>query len=198
MEKELAAGLSAIIVLCSMGYYVVQVLRRAIIPHAFSWFVWLVATLIVLAGLVAKDEGAAVWRNVFMAVACAVVFVVSLTNGSRYIRPLDWLMLAGALAAIPVWLATDDPTYAAAWLLLVEGLAAIPTIRKVYAHPFDDSLLASFANMFSQLLALYSLQHYSLMGIIYFGGWAAMQWVFCVVATWRRMALAGNVRRKPT
>ncbi len=193
---DIAAFSSAIILFGSISYYLIQLFRGVMKPHAFSWFVWMVVTLIIVAGLIDKGETQAALRSGFMALACLTVFLCALRRGDSYITRSDWVMLFLSLAAIPIWLITKEPTLSAIWLLAVEGIAYIPTTRKAYYFPFEEGLVSNTANMVGNILVLMSLQHMTLMALVYFGGWACLQFAFSVVLIWRRLALTGSLRQK--
>ncbi|MGE3770443.1 MAG: hypothetical protein AB7G06_05765 [Bdellovibrionales bacterium] len=191
--RELSVAFSSFLVIISMAYYVVQTLRGAIKPHSFSWFVWVVVTMIVVAGLKIEGESLVFWRAVLMAACCLTVFLASLRNGSYYITRTDWLMLFASLATIPVWRATDDVTLAAIWLLAVEIAGALPSLTKAYRYPFEESLLAVLVNATSTVFVLLALDPALLSAWVYFGGWWIVQLIFiCVLAT-RRLAVGGNL-----
>lgn len=191
-----AAIISSAVLMVNLVYYVVLTYRRAIVPHVFTWFIWLVTTLIALGGLVLADEGPVVWRACFMALGCLVIFLIALQNGTRYVTRSDWLMLSGSMATIPIWLLTDDLLWSAIWLLVVETLAIIPMIRKGHAHPFQESLLAVSVSCASNILAVLAMQTKSPMGLTYFGGWSVVLFITALVIAVRRLQVAGSLFRE--
>src|SRR5947208_1365682 len=55
--KELASGAAVAIVVFGTGPYVVGMLRGRIRPHAFTWLVWTVTTMIAFAGPLVANGG---------------------------------------------------------------------------------------------------------------------------------------------
>src|SRR5205814_9773628 len=55
--KELASGAAVAIAVFGTGPYVVGMLRGRIRPHAFTWLVWTVTTMIAFAGQLVGNGG---------------------------------------------------------------------------------------------------------------------------------------------
>lgn len=191
-----AAIASSAILVFNLIYYVALTLQRVIVPHVFSWFIWLVTTLIALGGLVLAGEGPATWRAAVMGTGALIVLILSLRNGTRYVTSSDWVMLFASLATVPVWLATDDLLWSAIWLLVVETLAIVPMVRKAWAHPFQESLLAFSVSCASNILAVLAMQSDSPVGYTYYGGWSVVLFITITVIAVRRLQHSGNLLKE--
>ena len=71
-----------------------------------------------------------------------IIALLSVKKGERSITKRDWLCLAGALAAIVIWLLTNDALYAVLIVIFINALAVIPTFRKAYWKPDEETALS--------------------------------------------------------
>lgn len=151
-------GYSAVLVaLINTLYALRRIWLGTIKPHAFSVFIWALLTGIAFVNMLIQGIDETAYRHGLMAILLLVNFAFCLRQGFGYITRTDWLFLIAAIATIPLWLITKDPDLALYWLLLIEILGTIPTLRKAWALPYDLSPLVYFFVAFAQVLQLASL-----------------------------------------
>jgi hypothetical protein len=110
-------------------------------PHVFSWIIWGLATGIAFMAVLQARGGAGAWPIGF---SCLVsILVAGLAYFKRAditITPTDWWLFFAALAAIPVWVAANDPLWAVVLITLIELLGFGPTFRKTWFRPHSESM----------------------------------------------------------
>jgi hypothetical protein len=126
-------------------------------PHAFSVFIWALLTGIAFVNMLVQGIDETAYRHGVMAALLLMNFLFCLRQGFGYVTRSDWYFLVAALLTIPLWLMTKDPNIALYWMLLIETLGTIPTIRKAWVLPYDLSPLVYFFVAVSQALQLLSL-----------------------------------------
>jgi hypothetical protein len=148
------------------GIYIRETLRGATQPNRVTWFLWgaapMIATAIVLV------EGKATWATlpVFMAgFVPMLTFVASYFNprGYWHLGRFDYVCGALGLAALVAWLIASEPVVAFVMLVLTDGLAALPTIRKAWSHPETETAAAYLAAMFSGLAGLANVNEWGVL-----------------------------------
>lgn len=120
--KELASGAAVAITVFGTGPYLIGMLRGRIRPHAFTWLVWTVTTLIVFVGQIVGGGGigaAAAGASAFVGL---VVSGYAFWRGDRAYTQLDWLCLAGAAVALVVWGFAGGPLSALILIALVDAI----------------------------------------------------------------------------
>jgi hypothetical protein len=148
------------IALVRYALYFRAIFAKKVVPHVFSWFVWGLLTSVVLVAQVVAGAGPSAWITGLMAAACFLVAIVGFfKNGTKYITTSDWVSFIGALLAVVLWLVTSNPLAAVIVATVADMLGYIPTYRKAYVKPFEESAggfaLASSRSVFA-LLALSS------------------------------------------
>jgi hypothetical protein len=88
-------------------------------------------------------------------------------QGDIHISRLDWVFLAMALAAIPIWVWNSDPMWAVVILTLVDVLGFLPTIRKSYHAPHQENVTMYWVLLFRNLIAIGALETYSITTVIF-------------------------------
>lgn len=185
---SVAVGLAAFIP------YFRDIARRRTKPHAFSWFVWSVIMSISFFASLSKGGGYGAYAVGGTAAACLAVFVASLFRGEREITLVDGLSLAAALFGIVLWTVTSDPAAAVIIVTLVDAVGFIPTFRKSYWKPGQETLLMYALNAAGLAMSLFALQAVSLTTVLYPASVVVTNAIFVTVVMARRVELRGTVR----
>lgn len=159
-------------------------------PHAFSWLVWGVLNGIAFAGQIAGKGGPGAWAVGLTAVALCAIFVLSLLKGERDIKRFDWLCLGGAAVSLALWFATSGPLLAIILITIVDAFGFLPTIRKAYNKPHQETLITYEINTIKYFLVVLALQNYTLVTTLFPLAVALMNAAFVGMLILRRRALA--------
>lgn len=136
-------------------------------PHAFSWLIWGVINAVVFAGQITNGGGAGSWVVGFTALVTLTIFVLALSRGEKNITTFDWGCLVGALFAMIPWLLTKDALLSVILVTFIDLLGFIPTIRKSYWQPFQETLSTYVLSTLKYLLAVIALQSYTFVAILF-------------------------------
>ena len=119
--------------------YIRDILKGTTKPHPFSWFIWSIVSAIGFFAQLVGGGGAGALVTAAGSFGCIVVTLLSLTRGERGIVLLDWLSLCGALLSLVFWRLTNDPLAAIVLVTLTDALASVPTFRKSYMRPYEET-----------------------------------------------------------
>lgn len=165
--KIIVGGIAAILALLSFLPYIWGTLIGRIKPHAFSYLVWgiLGGSTCILQTM--QQGGAGAWSSGVLAIGCLVIFGLALQKGDRKFTKFDWIALTSALIALALWWITSNPILAAVLLTLSDVLGFLPTFRKDWRKPFEDSVLLFVSSTTEYTLSIIALQHYSVSTWLY-------------------------------
>ncbi len=130
-------------------------------PHIFSWFIWAIMESIACAAILTGGGFAGSWAHAVTAAICVYVVILSLKNGEKQITLVDKICLTLSLIAIALWKSTSNPLYAVILVVIADGLAYIPTFRKAFYRPQEETLITFVLNAIKQVLVLCSMSAYS-------------------------------------
>lgn len=147
--------------------YIVGVLRKQIKPHVFSWVIWTLLTGIAAAAQFSVGAGLAFWATATAASFCAIIAALSIPYGTRDITRGDVAALVVALAAIPLWRMTNDPTWSVILVALIDVVGFIPTLRKAYKNPWQEGVGAFAWGALSWILSFGAIDHFSIATVLY-------------------------------
>lgn len=167
-DYQLVSGVFAS-VLGLIGFvpYFRDILNGSTKPHPFSWFVWgLVSGIAFLAQLSAGGGVGALITGIG-AVGCFAVAALALSRGEKRIVALDWWSLAGALAALVLWQLTDNPLSATILVMLTDALASIPTFRKAYLRPHEETVATYTFGTIGFSFGLLGLRSFNLTTVLF-------------------------------
>ena len=161
-------------------------------PHAISWFIWGILTAIGFFGQVYDNGGPGAWVTGFTALIAFFIFVAALKKGEKNIVLIDWLSLAGALLALLLWYVTKTPLFSVILITVVDIFGFIPTFRKSYMKPHQETLITYFLSGLKFFIALFALSNLTVITSFYTISLIVMNWVFIIFAYIRRHQLNLN------
>lgn len=161
-------------------------------PHAFSWFVWFMINAIAFSAQISAGAGAGAWVTGFTGIACLVVTIAAWKVGRQNITRLDWLFFAGALGALAVWAVTDDPLWSVILITGIDALAFIPTFRKSYHKPDEETASVYALSAVKFAVSLAALSTVTLTTVLYPLSLVITNGLFAALILWRRNQPAAN------
>ncbi|MDQ5955078.1 MAG: hypothetical protein QG621_81 [Patescibacteria group bacterium] len=160
--KESFALIAALLAVVGNVPYVYDVWRGKVRPHAYSWFVWSIVSLVVFFGQLEKGAGVGVIPTAASEIFTIIIFLLSLRYGFKETTRTDKLFLIIALLGLIPWWLTRDPTLSVVIVVFIDFAAFVPTLRKTWRHPRSENSLLYATNILRHLLALFSLQAYNI------------------------------------
>jgi len=136
-------------------------------PHAFSWFIWGLLAFIAFGIQVGEKSGAGAWVNAMDGLMCFAICILALVKGERKFVLLDWISLIGAFIGIFLWQIIDQPLLAILMVMLTDAFGFVPTFRKGYLKPFEETLFTYLLSAFKFVFALFAFDSWNLTIILY-------------------------------
>lgn len=189
MGKEIIGAFSVAIALLSGIIYLIQIYRRTIKPHMFSWLVWSILMAIGFAAQHVEKAGPGAWAMGAGAFIAFTVTGMSFFYGEKHITRGDWAAFIVALSAIPLWLATSNPLSAVIIVTLVDILAFYPTFRKSWIKPEEEGMLVFFMGGMQFFLSVAALENITLTTALYPVVITAMNMSLVLMLLYRRQEL---------
>ena len=166
-DKHIYAIIALSLAVFSRGVYFNSIFRGHTKPHSFSWLIWAVISSIGFAAQVSEGAGAGSWVRGFGAATCYLIVILGWQRGERNIKRIDWVTLAVALLAIPLWVVTKTPVWSVLLVCFIDTSGYIPTIRKVWHKPTEETALGYIISGFGSIFSLLAIEHYNLSTWLY-------------------------------
>ena len=83
------------------------------------------------------------------------------------ITTLDIVSFAAALLSLPIWYITSNPLWAVFILTGINTMAFIPTFRKSYSKPFEESLSFFAIISLRNAVSIMALEYYSFTTVLF-------------------------------
>lgn len=165
--KIIVAVISIILSLVGYSYYFRDIFAGKTKPHAYSWLVWALLTAIACVGQLSQGGGPGAWVTGVTAVVSFVIFGLALTKGEKVITLSDKLNLAGAFVALILLAFTNSPVFSIILITFIDFLGFIPTIRKSFNKPGEETIIHYVLAGLKFALAIIALEKYSLTTWLY-------------------------------
>lgn len=193
MISEQIWGLVSVALACvSLIPYVWATLKGRNKPHIFTWMIWTLLTGVAFLIQFLEGAGSGSWSGGVSTVLCLVILVASFRYGEKHITRSDWAVFLAALAAIPIWLLTQNPLWAAIWVTLIDSLGYIPTMRKSWLKPHEEMATTHMLAGIKHMAVLLAVQSVSPTTTIYSVGMVIMNLALVALLLFRRWKAAGS------
>ncbi|MBI2573611.1 hypothetical protein HYV86_07135 [Candidatus Woesearchaeota archaeon] len=192
--KVVLAIIATIIGIISYTLYYRGIFGGKTKPHAFSWFVWALLSGIAFAAQLAKNAGPGAWVTGFTALVCLSIAIVAIFKGKHHFPFSDWFCLISSFIAIGLWRYTSDPTASIILITITDVIAFIPTLRKDYYTPSQETISTFALNALKWSFALFALDNFALANWLYI---VAMIVMNCILVTMVLLRRNQHHSRKP-
>lgn len=160
--KEIIAVVAALIAIAGNLPYLLDIVKKRIQPHPYTWLVWTVVSAISFFGQVAKGAGIGALPTGVAEIFTVIIFFFSLQYGFKQMIKTDTYFLIIALLGLIPWFITKDPTISVIIVVSIDLIAFIPTLRKTWQHPKSETPVLYSMNVVRHILTLFSLQTYNI------------------------------------
>lgn len=155
-------------------------------PHVYTWFIWGFVTAIAFALQITHNAGPGAYTTLAAAIVCFIICVFGIKQGNKNITKSDTLFLVLSLVSLALWLFAKQPVLSVILLSTIDMLGFIPTIRKSWHKPNEETLISYLTNTFRFCLALLALDHYSIVTMLYPLTWVVANGAFSIYLIMRR------------
>lgn len=193
MEYQIILGVvSAILALVGYVAYFREIFFGNTKPHGFSWLIWGILNTLVFFASTSQGGGAGAWVVGISAVLNFVIFGVALFRGEEEITRIDKMCLIAAFLGITFWALTSDPAWSIVIISIVDLVGFIPTFRKAYKRPWEESITIFALSDVSFAISLFALQAVNVTTFLYPATLVVANTVFVAMVLYRR-----NGKAKP-
>ncbi|MEM9374583.1 MAG: hypothetical protein AAGA72_00075 [Pseudomonadota bacterium] len=171
--------------------YYRAIIREETKPHIFSWFIWAFGTIVVFVAQLSDGAGVGAWPiGLSGLITLGVPFVALAKSADRSIVALDWVFLALASLALPLWLVTETALLAVLILTTVDLLGFGPSIRKAYWHPYEENTLFFVLGALRNGFVLLALENVTIVTALFPLAVGVACILFVLFIIWRRRSIA--------
>lgn len=182
------------VALTFIGYvpYIRDTIKGKTKPHIYTWFIWGLVTAIAFGLQLTENAGAGAYVTLAAAIVCFIIFGFGLrqSKADRDITKSDTLFLILSFVALGLWLFAKQPILSVILLSSLDMLGFIPTIRKSWNKPEQETLSSYVANTLRFGLAILALENYTLVTALYPLTWILANGLFSVFLIVRRKQLS--------
>lgn len=154
----IASLITAALVFLSDGMYIVSILKGVTKPSRSSFWVWTLVQGMTAASYFASGGGYAVTLSAAYAVGFLLIAFLSLHHGSGHWERLDTVTILAAVAVMVIWALTGQAVLALMLLLFTDAIGAVPTLKKAWLRPTEESRPAWVLTCLATVVTIFSVQ----------------------------------------
>lgn len=166
--------------------YYRDILRGKTHPHIYSWSLWGLLTVLIVALQIKGGAGPATFVTAAAGLLCIGVVILGLKYGKRDITTSDKVVAVLGLIAIGFWLIVDQPVISIILVVIADLLAFLPTVRKSWYKPQSETLSLYVTNTLRFALALIAVKQYTILSSLWLAVWVIGNGLFSAMLAVRR------------
>lgn len=164
----ITAGISAGLLLTSVGFYIKDILHGSTRPNLVSQSLWfLLGCITVSAQIVAGASWSVVLPLISVTCMAFILTLIFFGYGYRKYRPLDGICFVLALSTLGIWYLTSNPNLAIVLSVTTSFIAVMPTIAKTYHEPHSEHAFAWLLTFVAALFSLSSTRVFDIANVAY-------------------------------
>ncbi len=184
--KQIVSVVAVALTFIAYVPYYRDIIRGKTHPHIYSWALWALLTVLIVALQIKGGAGAATFVTAAAGLLCIGVIILGLKYGKRDITRSDTIVAILALIAIGFWLIANQPVISIILTVIADLLAFIPTVRKSWHKPHTETLSLYLTNTLRFALALFAVQEYTILSSLWLAVWAIANGLFSIMLIIRR------------
>jgi hypothetical protein len=184
--KEIISGVAVFLTFAAYVPYYRDILKGKTHPHVYSWSLWGLLTVLLVALQIKGGAGPATWVTAAAGLLCIGVVILGLKDGKKDITTSDKVIAVLSLIAIGFWLIANQPVISLILVIIADMLAFIPTVRKSWKSPYSETLSLYITNAIRFSLALAAVETYTFLSSSWIIAWATGNALFSIMLIIRR------------
>lgn len=184
--KEIISAIAVILTFIAYIPYYRDIISGRTHPHVYSWSLWSLLTILLVALQIKGGAGSATWITAAAGLLCVGVVILSFKDGKKIITTSDTIVAGLSLSAIGFWLIANQPTISLLLVILADMLAFVPTVRKSWYDPHSETLSLYVTNAFRFFLALLAVETYTFLSTAWVISWVLGNALFSIMLVIRR------------
>ena len=185
------------VVLAFVAYipYFLDILKKKSIPHPYSWLIWGLTSFLIFGLQMAHGGGAGAYTTATVGFISLLVAILAFRNGAKQaITSQDTIIFIIAIIAALLWLLVDQPVISVSLLVGADILGIIPSIRKAWHKPHEETLSMWLINTGRHGISIFALQQYNFITLLNPLAWVVANGVFSLILIARRSMLKNKVQ----
>lgn len=140
--------------------YIRATLRGETKPNRITWLLWAIAPMIATAAALLEGVRWAVLPVFMSGFGPLLIFLASFVNKNAYwkLERFDYFCGFLSVLALILWAITRDASVAIIFAIASDGLAAAPTLIKLWKFPETESVFAWYGGLFSALTGFLAIK----------------------------------------
>jgi hypothetical protein len=184
--KQILSVIAVVLTFIAYVPYYRDILRHKTHPHVYSWSLWGLLTVLIVALQIKGGAGPATYVTAAAGVMCMGVVFLSFKHGKRDITKSDTMVAILSLIAMGFWLVANQPVVSIILVVIADMLAFVPTVRKSWNKPHTETLSLYVTNTLRFSLALIAVKQYTILSSLWLAAWVVGNGLFSVLLVARR------------
>jgi hypothetical protein len=165
--KSILLYVGPLVNLLSVVPYIIDIIRHKTKPNVVSWVTWTVLTGIGTAAVIAEESFVSSLLPLSSTLCTFLVVLLGIKFGFAKYSRADGICQAAAVFGLLLWWIFNSPLIALVAVIVVDAVAAIPTLVHSWRLPNEETWQTFGLASFGSLLTLIAIESYTAGNLAY-------------------------------
>lgn len=193
--KEVLSIIAGVLAIVAIIPYVKDIVRGTTKPNVVSWFTWTVLLIIATSAAFAAHEPRSAYLTLGDLIGTGTIVLLGLKYGVAKFTKLDVFCQLGAVVGLILWFVFNSPVTAILAAIIIDFIAAIPTLHHSWLHPEEETPSTFFVLVFASFLTLISLERFNIASLSFAIYLLAINAAIALTIVYRKVAMKTNQKK---
>ena len=158
---------AAVVALLSHVFYIIAIIKGETKPSRVTWFIWAMLGTILATSYYYSGARTTLWLPAVEAISYITIAILSIKYGVGGWTTIDKIALIGAASSALLWYLSGSPVITLIAALIIDFMAAAPTIYKSFKDPETEDRTAWVLTVIGSIMNFIAINEWSLSIAIY-------------------------------
>ncbi len=159
--KEILAIIAGVLAVVAIIPYIIDIIHGRTKPNVVSWLTWTILLAIATSAAFVAHEPRSAFLTLGDLIGTGTTLLLGLKYGIAKFSWFDGLCQAAAVVGLALWLIFNSPEVAIVAAVIIDLIAAIPTLRHSWINPGEETWQTFFVISIASVLTLVSLDKFN-------------------------------------
>ncbi len=165
--RNLIAIIAGILAIIAITPYIIDITRGKTKPNVVSWFTWTLLLVIATSAAFAAHQPRSAFLTLGDLIGTGTTLVLGLKYGIAKFSWFDGACQVAAVIGLILWLAFNSPAIAIIASIIIDFIAAMPTLRHSWLHPKEETWQTFGVLVVASTLTIISLSVFSVTSLAF-------------------------------
>ncbi len=165
--KNAISVVAGILAIVAIAPYISGIIKGKTKPNVVSWFTWTLLLVIATSAAFAAHQPRSAFLTLGDTIGTGLTLILGLKYGVAKFSWFDGMCQAAAILGLILWLTFNSPAIAIISSIIIDFIAAMPTLRHSWLHPDEETWQTFAVLVLASTLTIISLSIFAVTSLAF-------------------------------